>query len=220
MSKTYRFAYEGGVGELVEKKSRFIATVTPVTSEEEALRFIEQTKKKYWDARHNCTAFTIGSRHQLTRCSDDGEPAGTAGRPMLDVLLKEDIHNVAVVVTRYFGGTLLGTGGLVRAYSGAVKEGIAASKIGTMRYGVRLKICTDYNGIGRIQYILRQNGLEAEDTVYTDQVELTVLLAAECVPGLKKEITEATAAKAGIEEVEKLYFVAAEHSCNRNGELG
>ena len=200
------------MGELVEKKSRFIATVTPVTSEEEALRFIEQTKKKYWDARHNCTAFTIGSRHQLTRCSDDGEPAGTAGRPMLDVLLKEDIHNVAVVVTRYFGGTLLGTGGLVRAYSGAVKEGIAASKIGTMRYGVRLKICTDYNGIGRIQYILRQNGLEAEDTVYTDQVELTVLLAAECVPGLKKEITEATAAKAGIEEVEKLYFVAAEHS--------
>lgn len=112
------------------------------------------------------------------------------------------------VVTRYFGGVLLGTGGLVRAYSGAVKEGIAASKIGTMRYGVRLKICTDYNGIGRIQYILRQNGLEAEDTVYTDQVELTVLLAAECVPGLKKEITEATAAKAGIEEVEKLYFVA------------
>ena len=103
---------------------------------------------------------------------------------------------------------LLGTGGLVRAYSGAVKEGIAASKIGTMRYGVRLKIYTDYNGIGRIQYILRQNGLEAEDTVYTDQVELTVLLAAECVPGLKKEITEATAAKAGIEEVEKLYFVA------------
>ena len=103
---------------------------------------------------------------------------------------------------------LLGTGGLVRAYSGAVKEGIAASKIGTMRYGVRLKICTDYNGIGRIQYILRQNGLEAEDTVYTDQVELTVLLAAECVPGLKKEIAEATAAKAGIEEVEKLYFVA------------
>ena len=93
MSETYRFAYEGGVGELVEKKSRFIATVTPVTSEEEALRFIEQTKKKYWDARHNCTAFTIGSRHQLTRCSDDGEPAGTAGRPMLDVLLKEDIHN-------------------------------------------------------------------------------------------------------------------------------
>ena len=118
------------------------------------------------------------------------------------------VLGIQTVDTGVFGGVLLGTGGLVRAYSGAVKEGIAASKIGTMRYGVRLKIYTDYNGIGRIQYILRQNGLEAEDTVYTDQVELTVLLAAECVPGLKKEITEATAAKAGIEEVEKLYFVA------------
>ena len=178
----------------MEKKSRFIANVRPVESEAEAVAFIDEMKKKYWDARHNCSAFVIGTKAELTRCSDDGEPSGTAGRPMLEVLLGE--------------GVLLGTGGLVRAYSGAVKEGIAASKIGTMRYGVRLKICTDYNGIGRIQYILRQNGLEAEDTVYTDQVELTVLLAAECVPGLKKEITEATAAKAGIEEVEKLYFVA------------
>lgn len=208
----YRMVLEGGQAELVEKKSRFIANVRPVESEAEAVAFIDEMKKKYWDARHNCSAFVIGTKAELTRCSDDGEPSGTAGRPMLEVLLGEGVRNVAVVVTRYFGGVLLGTGGLVRAYSGAVKEGIAASKIGTMRYGVRLKICTDYNGIGRIQYILRQNGLEAEDTVYTDQVELTVLLAAECVPGLKKEITEATAAKAGIEEMEKLYFVAAEHS--------
>ena len=204
----YRMVLEGGQAELVEKKSRFIANVRPVESEAEAVAFIDEMKKKYWDARHNCSAFVIGTKAELTRCSDDGEPSGTAGRPMLEVLLGEGVRNVAVVVTRYFGGVLLGTGGLVRAYSSAVKEGIASSKIGTMRYGVRLKICTDYNGIGKIQYILRQNGLEAEDTVYTDQVELTVLLAAECVPGLKKEITEATAAKAGIEEVEKLYFVA------------
>ena len=208
MQEEYKTVYRGGEGEIVEKKSRFIATVRPVHSEEEVLAFIEEVKKKYWDARHNCSAFVIGTKAELTRCSDDGEPSGTAGRPMLEVLLGEGVRNVAVVVTRYFGGVLLGTGGLVRAYSSAVKEGIAASKIGTMRYGVRLKICTDYNGIGKIQYVLRQNGLEAEDTVYTDQVELTVLLAAECVPGLKKEITEATAAKAGIEEVEKLYFVA------------
>ena len=208
MTEQYKTVYEGGEGEIVEKKSRFIATVRPVETEEEALAFIEEMKKKYWDARHNCSAYVLGERQELMRCSDDGEPSQTAGKPMMDVLTGAGLTNVAVVVTRYFGGTLLGTGGLVRAYSGAVKEGIAASKIGTMRYGVRLKICTDYNGIGRIQYILRQNGLEAEDTVYTDQVELTVLLAAECVPGLKKEITEATAAKAGIEEVEKLYFVA------------
>ena len=163
----YRMVLEGGQAELVEKKSRFIANVRPVESEAEAVAFIDEMKKKYWDARHNCSAFVIGTKAELTRCSDDGEPSGTAGRPMLEVLLGEGVRNVAVVVTRYFGGVLLGTGGLVRAYSGAVKEGIAASKIGTMRYGVRLKICTDYNGIGRIQYILRQNGLEAEDTVYT-----------------------------------------------------
>ena len=93
------------------------ATVIPVENEEEALEFIEKTKKKYWDARHNCFAYVIGERGQLQRCSDDGEPNGTAGKPMLDVLLGNELRNVAVVVTRYFGGTLLGTGGLVRASS-------------------------------------------------------------------------------------------------------
>ena len=106
---------EGGCGEIVEKKSRFLATVRPVETEEEASAFIEEMKKKYWDATHNCSAFVIGRRGEITRCSDDGEPSGTAGRPMLEVLLKEGICNTAVVVTRYFGGTLLGTGGLVRA---------------------------------------------------------------------------------------------------------
>ena len=95
--------YSGGEAEIVEKKSRFIATVRPVSSEEEAVAFIAEMKKKYWDARHNCSAFVIGDRQEMSRCSDDGEPAQTAGRPMLDVLLREDIHNVAVVVTRYFG---------------------------------------------------------------------------------------------------------------------
>ena len=202
----FRVPYQAAETEFTEKRSRFIGHLLPVETEEQAREFIAQMKKKYYDARHNCWCYLIG--RDVLRYGDDGEPQGTAGQPMLNVFQRENVTNVVCVVTRYFGGVLLGTGGLVRAYSGAVKEGIAASKIGTMRYGVRLKICTDYNGIGRIQYILRQNGLEAEDTVYTDQVELTVLLAAECVPGLKKEITEATAAKAGIEEVEKLYFVA------------
>ena len=127
--------YIGGEGEIVEKKSRFIATVRPVASEEEAVAFIAEMKKKYWDARHNCSAFVIGDRQELSRCSDDGEPAQTAGRPMLDVLLREEIHNVAVVVTRYFGGVLLGTGGLVRAYQGAVQAGLASSTIIDTAYG-------------------------------------------------------------------------------------
>ena len=203
----YRTIHGTATGEYEEKKSRFIAALSFADSEEAAVAFLEQVRAANRTARHNVYAYRLreGNRE---RYSDDGEPAKTAGTPALEVLQHSGLTDLIVVVTRYFGGVLLGTGGLVRAYSSAVKEGIAASRIGTMRYGVRLKICTDYNGIGKIQYILRQNGLEAEDTVYTDQVELTVLLAAECVPGLKKEITEATAAKAGIEEVEKLYFVA------------
>ena len=113
MAEKYKIIYQGGEDEIVEKKSRFIATVFPVRTEEEALGFIEATRKKYWNARHNCFAYVIGDRGELARCSDDGEPQGTAGKPMLDVLLGEGIHNVAVVVTRYFGGVLLGTGGLV-----------------------------------------------------------------------------------------------------------
>jgi len=134
----YRVVYKGGEGEIVEKKSRFIATVSPVESEEEAVTFINEMKKKYWDARHNCSAFVIGSRQEMTRCSDDGEPAQTAGRPMLDVLLREGITNAAVVVTRYFGGVLLGTGGLVRAYQSATQAGLAASQIIEKRLGKKV----------------------------------------------------------------------------------
>lgn len=133
--KPIKIVYEGGQGEIVEKKSRFIATVLPVNSQEEALDFIAAMKKKYWDATHNCSAFVIGENQELQRCSDDGEPQGTAGRPMLDVLLGEGIHNGAVVVTRYFGGTLLGTGGLVRAYSKSVQEGLRNSRIVEKRQG-------------------------------------------------------------------------------------
>ena len=129
MPEEYKTLLEGGVGEVTEKKSRFIATAMPVNSEEEAVLFIESIKKKYWDARHNCSAFVVGRNHELKRCSDDGEPSQTAGKPILDVLLAEDIHNAVIVVTRYFGGTLLGTGGLVRAYTKAAKEGLLNSKV-------------------------------------------------------------------------------------------
>ncbi len=106
----YRVLLKECTGEIEEKKSRFICVIRPVHSEQEASAFIEEMKKKYWDARHNCSAFVIGSRQELTRCSDDGEPGGTAGRPMLEVLSGEGLCDVAAVVTRYFGGTLLGTG--------------------------------------------------------------------------------------------------------------
>ena len=155
METCYKALYRGGEAELVEKKSRFIATTFPVNSEEEAISFLEAVRKKYWDATHNCSAYVIGRNQELQRCSDDGEPNGTAGRPMLEVLLGEGIHNMAVVVTRYFGGTLLGTGGLVRAYSGAVKAGLRNSVLVEKRLGIRLQVDTDYSGIGKIQYIAK-----------------------------------------------------------------
>lgn len=202
----YKILRKGGSGEITEKKSRFIATLAPAESEEEAAAFVESVKKKYWDARHNCSAFVIGERAQITRCSDDGEPAGTAGKPMLEVLLGTQVRNAAAVVTRYFGGTLLGTGGLVRAYTQAVQAGLEASDIVTMRYGVELRFITDYNGIGKIQYILGQRGLEIREPEYTDIVTMKVLVPYEDCRELCKELTEATAGRVKIEELEKKYF--------------
>lgn len=195
----YRVVYEGGEGEIVEKKSRFIATVRPIETEEEAAAFINEMKKKYWDARHNCSAFVIGSRQEITRCSDDGEPAQTAGRPMLDVLLREGITNVAVVVTRYFGGVLLGTGGLVRAYQSATQAGLAASKIIEKRQGKKLIIHTDYNGLGKLQYLFGQQKTAILDTEYAADVVLTILVPLEQKDFLYKEITEQTNGTAQME---------------------
>lgn len=206
MADSCRIIYEGKQAEIVEKKSRFIASVRPVWSEEEAVAFIEETKKKYWDARHNCSAYVIGDRNECMRSSDDGEPQGTAGHPMLDVLTGEGIHNVAVVVTRYFGGTLLGTGGLVRAYSSAVQAGLAASTVVERHFGVRLSIRTDYNGIGKIQYLLGQRKLTILNSEYTDKVVLEVLVPEGDVQMLRAEVTEATNGQAVMEESEKLYY--------------
>ena len=192
-----KILYKGGTAETEVKKSRFIANLKPVESEEEATAFIAEMKKKYWDARHNCQAFTIGMNHELTRCSDDGEPAQTAGRPMLDVLLGEDVHNVCVVVTRYFGGTLLGTGGLVRAYSGAVKEGLAASEIVEKKRAFEMKIVTDYTGVGKIQYILGQENMTVLDSV---------LVPVAAYDGLEKKITEGTSGSAKIEKGDEVWY--------------
>ncbi len=183
----------------MEKKSRFIATAAPVRSEEEALQIIEQIRKKYWDARHNCYAYVIGERGELERFSDDGEPGGTAGKPILEVIKGEELRNTLIVVTRYFGGTLLGTGGLVRAYSAAAKAGIASSVIITRIPGIKLHITTEYTGLGKIQYILGQRGITTLDSVYTDKVELEVLTAEAEAEAVKAELTEGTNGQAIIE---------------------
>ena len=200
------YVYKGGQGEITEKKSRFIATVRPVESEDEAVSFINETKKKYWDARHNCSAFVIGKRQELTRCSDDGEPAGTAGRPMLDVLLKENIHNAAVVVTRYFGGVLLGTGGLVRAYQQATKEGLAASEIIEKKKGAVLFIRTDYTGIGRLQYLFAQEKIAVMDTAYEADVLVKAVIPENDKKRIEKTIIEQTNGTAKLEWGDEVTF--------------
>ena len=206
MLEQYKTIYEGAEGEIVEKKSRFIATVRLVESEEEAVRFIEEMKKKYWDARHNCHAYVIGEHREITRRSDDGEPSGTAGRPMLDVLLGEDLYNTAVVVTRYFGGTLLGTGGLVRAYSKAVQEGLKNSIVIEKKQGVRLEVITDYNGVGKMQYLAGENQLPILHSEYTDIVKMELLVPLQMVGQIKKAITEATSGRARMQENGQVYF--------------
>lgn len=202
----YSVLIKGAEAEIVEKKSRFIATIRPVETEEEAVAFIEEMKKKYYDARHNCSAFVIGEKAQLTRSSDDGEPSGTAGRPMLEVLLGSEIRNIAVVVTRYFGGVLLGTGGLVRAYTQAVQAALEECEVARKKFGVKLKIKTDYNGVGKIQYMLGSKGIAIQDSVYAADVEMIVLVPIEEYDQLYNELVEATNARAGLEELERLYY--------------
>ena len=206
MLEKYKTLLEGGTGEIVEKKSRFIANVRLAESEEEALAFIEEMKKKYWDARHNCYVYSVGTNREYTRCSDDGEPSGTAGRPMLDVILGEGLYNVVVVVTRYFGGVLLGTGGLVRAYSKAVQEGLKESRIIEKQYGISLEVTTDYTGIGKIQYIAGERKLPILDSEYTDKVILKLLVPAGDVGSVQKAITEGTNGRAGMQKEKDLYF--------------
>lgn len=211
---SYRVLLQGGQGEYEEKKSRFIATVQKCESEAEALAFIEATKKKYWDARHNCSAFCIGARGELARCSDDGEPGGTAGRPMLEALTGSGIRNAAAVVSRYFGGVLLGTGGLVRAYTRAVQAALKNCVIGRMRAGFEVEITTDYNGIGKILHLLGNRGIEPLESSYTDVITVRFLVSAEEADGLKGRMVEATGGKVVFRKEKALYFVGNEENGN------
>lgn len=203
----YRILTEAGSGEIEEKKSRFIGQAYPVYSEEEATALIESVKKKYWDARHNCYAFVLGERGQIARSSDDGEPSGTAGRPILEVLMGQEVRNCLVIVTRYFGGTLLGTGGLVRAYTQATQAALADAKIGCMQYGIKLGIDTDYTGLGKIQYLLGQKEIPIQGVDYTEAVTIHICIPIDLEEGIRKEVTTVTMGKAVIREEGRDYYL-------------
>jgi uncharacterized YigZ family protein len=206
MKEAYKTIFEGGCGEIIMKKSRFIATVCPVETEAAALEFIENMKKKYWDASHNCSAYIINPEQPVMRCSDDGEPSKTAGRPMLDVLLAHELYNLAVVVTRYFGGTLLGTGGLVKAYQAATLEGINNSKVILKELGHRISVTTDYSLVGKLQYYIGQEQLTLLASEYTELVVLELLVPPSKYQAFIKKIAELTNGSAILHNFGPVYF--------------
>lgn len=200
MAERVTFIKTGGGGYYEEKKSRFIAAVYSISSEEEAASYVEAARKKYWDARHNCYAFVIGDNNEIMRFSDDGEPSGTAGKPILEVIVGRDIHNCLIVVTRYFGGTLLGTGGLVRAYQKSSLDALCNSSIAVRTKGSRITVRTDYNSAGKLQYAAQKNEWMLENIIYEADVRLVLAVPEKMCERVIKEITEITSGKAQINE--------------------
>lgn len=188
------------------KKSKFITYLKKIESEEEAITFINQIKKQHYNASHNCSAFILGENKEIVRSSDDGEPQGTAGRPMLDVLMGSELVNVVAVVTRYFGGTQLGRGGLVRAYGGAVQAGLECVPTAIMTLGHRIEIHTDYNTIGNILHKLNNEKLPLDDSEYTDIIKLHLTVEKAKIEELEKDIIEISGGKSRMDILEELYF--------------
>ncbi|WP_086444771.1 YigZ family protein [Candidatus Enterococcus lemimoniae] len=176
MLESYFTIRSDGESEIEIKKSRFICSLKRVYSEEEAKEFIAQKKKEHWKANHNCSAFVIGEKSDIQRSSDDGEPSGTAGIPMLEVLKKQELINVAAVVTRYFGGTKLGAGGLIRAYSQSVSHALSAVGLveGKLQQEIRLTI--SYPNLGSVQNFMEHNSYTLKDTVYGEHVDVICLV--------------------------------------------
>ena len=206
MVKKYKTVASYAEAEISIKKSRFIATVKPVKTQEEAEEFLDELRKKYWNATHNCYAYQIGKKNEIQRFSDDGEPQGTAGKPMLDVLKGENLTNTIVVVTRYFGGTELGTGGLVRAYGRSTKEGILAAGIIECVLVRRYMVTIPYTLVGKIQYLLAENAYITEDEEYTEDVCLSVLVEEDNCEIFEDQIIQSTSGEANIKKENTLYI--------------
>ena len=197
--------------EIVEKKSRFIANIAAVSSEEEAIEFIEKIKKKYYDARHNCYAYIIGDKGDKKKCSDDGEPQRSAGMPMMEVLENQGYFDIVAVVTRYFGGTLLGVGGLIRAYQGAVIEGLNASVSGEIHEGSRAKYRFGYDFYGKIKYIAESENIVIEDTLFDETVTISLIFNDSESERLQKKLVEETNANIERLLLEKIKYITVDN---------
>ena len=202
----YKTLHDFGTDEIIIEKSTFIGYAKPIKTEEEAVEFVNEIKKKHKDATHNVWAYTVGPTMNIQRYSDDGEPQGTAGIPTLEVIKKEDLRDVVVVVTRYFGGVKLGAGGLVRAYTKGAKVGLEAAKIIEKVKYKEVKIKVDYNQLGKIQNEIMNLGYFIKDTIYTDEVEIIVYSKLENVEALAARMIDITSATANITLGEEFYL--------------
>ena len=200
----YLTVKEENSDQFVEKKSRFIGTCRPVKTEEEALARLKWARETYWDATHNVYAYLL--RGNIMRYSDDGEPSGTAGVPVLEVLNKEGLTDVAVVVTRYFGGTLLGAGGLVRAYGKTAKLGVDKAKITEKIYCHRLSIQTPYDLLGKVRYLIETGDYILGEIEYTDSVTVTAFVKYDLLNRFLQEMKEATNAAVTPEIIGEMYI--------------
>ena len=211
MLQSFKTIEKAAIIETVEKGSRFIGHAFPVDSEVAALAYLAEIRQVHARATHNCWAWQMGMANQMTRQSDDGEPSGTAGMPMLDYLRKEDLKNVLVIVTRYYGGTLLGTGGLVRAYGHAAKEACIAAKIIEKHLYQRFSITVPYNLGGKLEFELRKGGHIITDTSYTENITVSVVTEKPNAENLAKHITNITASVAEIVWQDSVYLKKIEN---------
>ncbi|MGM0217915.1 YigZ family protein [Enterococcus sp. AZ126] len=205
MLDSYFTIRSDGESEIEIKKSRFICSLKRVSSEDEAKEFIAQKKKEHWKASHNCSAFVIGEKSAIQRSSDDGEPSGTAGIPMLEVLKKQELINVATVVTRYFGGTKLGAGGLIRAYSQAVSHALSSIGLvqGKLQQEIRLTI--RYQNLGNVQNFMENHPYTLKDTIYGEHVDVICLVDETTSEQFMAEIVELLSGQVTFEEGECSY---------------
>ena len=203
----YRTLRNEGSSEFTEKKSVFIGSGRRVESEEEARAFIDKVRSAYKDARHHVYAYTIGENENIQRYSDDGEPQGTGGIPVLDVIRKSGLKNSVIVVTRYFGGVLLGASGLTRAYIRGASDAIGACKTVERVYGNEVKVKIAYELLGKFQHLLREDGIHVEDTAYAEDVEISIYLEEDRTAWLIERLTEAASGRLEVRTGERtLYY--------------
>lgn len=201
MTKSYFTVKENSVGIYEEKRSKFIANATHIKNEAEAKDIVLKAKKKYYDARHNTYAYVIGEDKKIQKFFDDGEPSGTAGKPIIDAIIKRDFSNIIIVVTRYFGGIKLGAAGLTRAYNKAANISLDNAKIAKMELFYNIEITVDYNFLSSVEYFLRSENILIKTREYGEKVILQILAEIKKIEEIKFKIIELSAGKITIKDI-------------------